>query len=685
MRKLNKRKKTINYDMVTNKRLFILIVFVFIMFIIIGIKLYDVMVINNKKYSNILADLNYTKVLGSSAPRGRILDRNYRVIVDNKAINSIVYKKDKNTSVEEMIELAYKVSPYLDLSYNKLTDRAKREFYFYKYPNECNKLVSVKEKEAVAERKMTSRDLEELKIKRISIDTINGFSEADKKAAYLFYLMNTGYAYSEKIIKADANDKEFAYVSENNEYLGGFNTKVDWERVYPYGDTLKSILGTVATSTQGIPKELKDEYLDKGYALNDRVGLSYIEKQYEEYLKGEKAVYEVVNSHELKLVEEGKRGNDIVLSIDIKLQQAIEKIIIEHIYNTKTEPNTEYYDHSSVVIQDPKTGEVLAMASKKLVNGKIVDNITSILTSPITPGSVVKGASMLVAYNTGAIQIGERLLDECVKVAGANEKCSSVSTLGVIDDITALAKSSNVYQFKAAIRVNGQEYFRGMRMALNQNAFDTYRKMYRSFGLGVSTGIDLPVESLGYTSSKDKNAGNLLDYVMGQYETYTPLQLSQYVSTIANGGKRMQVHLLKEVRESSETSDLGNVLMKYEPTVLNKIDTSTQFMNRMKEGFYAVMHSAGGYGRGYIGEHLASAGKTGTSQSFIDTDGNGVIDTETITSSFIGYLPYYDPKMSIVVTSPNSSHLNSSNNYASLVTYYLTRAVTDKYYEMYGL
>ena len=458
MKRLNKKKKTINYDIVTNKRLFILIVFVFIMFTIISIKLYDVMVIYNEKYSNILSDLNYTKVLGSSAPRGRILDRNYRVIVDNKAINSIVYKKDKNTSINEMIELAYKVSPYLDLSYNKLTDRAKREFYFYKYPNECNKLVTDKEITKVAERKMTSRDLEELKIKRISTDVINEFSEEDKKAAYLFYLMNTGYNYSEKIIKAEANDKEFAYISENNEYLSGFNTRVDWERVYPYGDTLKSILGTVSTSTQGIPKELKDEYLDKGYALNDRVGLSYIEKQYEDYLKGEKAVYEVVNSHELKLVKEGKRGNDIVLSIDIKLQQAIEKIIIEHIYNTKTEPNTEYYDHSSVVIQDPKTGEVLAMASKKLVNGKIVDNITSILTSPITPGSVVKGASMLVAYNTGAIQIGERLLDECVKVAGANEKCSSVSTLGVIDDITALAKSSNVYQFKAAIRVNGQEY-----------------------------------------------------------------------------------------------------------------------------------------------------------------------------------------------------------------------------------
>ena len=468
MKKLNKKRKTFNYDIITNRRLLVLIFVVGFVFLIIGFRLYKVMIIDNNKYDDILGDLTYTKVLGSSAPRGRILDRNYNAIVDNKAINSIVYKKDKNTSTEEMIELAYKVSPYLDLSYSKLTKRAKREFYFYKYPKKCDKLVTEKEKNKVLERKMTSRELEELKINRISDEELDKFTEEDLKTAYLFYLMNKGYAYEEKVIKSEANDKEFAYISENNANLGGFNTKVDWERVYPYGDTLKSILGTVSTSTQGVPAELKDEFLSKGYALNDRVGLSYLEKQYEEYLRGEKAEYEMFNSHELKLVKEGKLGNDIVLSIDINLQRDIENIIMNQIWWTKSEANTEYYDHSSVIIQDPRTGEILAMASKRLVNGKMKDNVVSLLTSPVTPGSVVKGASMLVGYNTGAVKIGERMLDQCVKIAGAKEKCSSVLTLGVIDDITALAKSSNVYQFKAAIRVNGQEYFYGMRMNFNQ-------------------------------------------------------------------------------------------------------------------------------------------------------------------------------------------------------------------------
>ena len=108
-------------------------------------------------------------------------------------------------------------------------------------------------------------------------------------------------------------------------------------------------------------------------------------------------------------------------------------------------------------------------------------------------------------------------------------------------------------------------------------------------------------------------------------------------------------------------------------------------MRRVQEGFYAVMHMAGGYGRGYTDDRLDAAGKTGTSQSFIDTDNDGIIDTETITTSFIGYAPYNDPKITFMVTSPNSSHLTSSSSYMSLVNYRLSRAVTDKYYEMYGI
>ncbi len=671
-------RKKVSMENIFRKRRIALMYIVTILFGILFVRTFQVMILDQKKYSELLSSLNYSTVYGDSTPRGRILDRNGKVIVDNKAVNTIVFKKENGTSMSEMIELAYAVSPHLDLDVSKITDRAKREFYLYKNPEICNKLITKEEQELYLMKKLSSLEIENLKIERIKESELEKFTETDLKAGYLFYLMRAGYSYSEKIIKSNASDVEFAYISENNDKLKGFDTKIDWVRVYPYGETMRSILGSVSSSSQGIPKEEKDYFLKLGYSLNDRVGLSYLERQYEEYLRGVPSEYEVINSKEMRLIKEGSRGNDIVLSIDIDLQVEVEKIIEANIIRAKGEANTEYYDHSSVIIQEPYTGEVLAMASKKLVNGEMVDNVTSILTSPITPGSVVKGASILVGYNEGAIKIGEKMLDECVKIAGAPKKCSSVLNLGVIDDIEALAKSSNVYQFKTAIRVNGQEYSNGMKLNFNQKAFDKYRNMYKSFGLGVLTGIDLPVESSGYTSI-DKSSGNLLDFVMGQYETYTPLQLSQYINTIANGGSRYKVHLLKEVRNNA-----GEIIYSYKPQILNKIDTKDQYMARMKEGFYAVMHAQGGYGRGYVEDSLDAAGKTGTSQSFLDTNNDGVIDTETITSSFVGYVPATKPKYSIMVTSPNSSHPNSNSNFASLVTLRITKEVTKKYSEMLG-
>ena len=678
-KKLNKKKSPL-LDEIEQRRIVSILFVVALLFIILFVKLYVVMIVDSSKYKKKLDKLSYNTVEGSSAPRGRIYDRNHNILVDNIAVKTIYYTKSKKVSSSEEVKLAYKVSPHLNLDLSKLTSRAKREFYVEIHPKVAKSKIKDSEWEKLKQKKLDATDIKNLKIERITDDEINSMNDSDNKAAYLYYLMNKGYAYDEKTIRTgDVTDEEYAYISENNEELTGFNTRLDWERVYPYGDTFKTILGKVSSASQGLPVEEKEYYLKQGYSLNDRVGISYIEKQYETYLRGTKAVYEVINSNELKLVSEGKRGNDIVLTIDINLQKQLEEILTDEVTKAKSEANTQYYDHSSAIIQDPQTGEVLAMASKQIVNGTIVDNTSSILTSPVTPGSVVKGASMLVGYNTGAVKIGEYKVDECIKIRGTNEKCSS-HTLGKIDDITALAKSSNVYQFKTAMRVAGYEYKRGMGLPLVQSAFDSYRNMYHSFGLGVKTGIDLPVESLGYGASRDTQAGNLLDFVIGQYETYTPIQLSQYISTIANSGSRIEPHLLKEVHESTNDEKLGKTIHEVKPKVLNKIDTKEEYMQRVREGFYAVVNRSDGYGRGYMNTAYSPAGKTGTSQSFIDTDNDGVIDKETITSNFIGYAPSDNPRMSITVVSPNSSRPDTSTDHASLVTLRITKRATDAYF-----
>ena len=421
-----KRKNKLETEKIEKRRFFLFMIFIVGLFSLLTLKLCDVMLVHKKDYQKSLTELTYTKVEGPSSPRGRIYDRNGVVIVDNKAIKTIYYKKDKKTTTQEEIELAYLVSPHLKLDVSKLQERNKREFYLVKYPKKVKKLITKKEWDQYHARELSNKDIEEMQMERISKEELDAFTNEDNGAAYLYYLMNKGYTYDEKVIRTgDVSEEEYAYVAENNQTLGGFNVKLDWERVYPYGDTFRTFLGNISTTSSGIPLEEKDYYLSLGYSLNDRVGISYIEKQYEEYLHGTKDIYQVVNRHELKLLEEGSRGNDIVLTIDIKLQQEVERILAEEVIKTKSEANTNFYDHSFVVIQDPNTGEVLAMAGKQAIlqngNYEIRDYSPALLTSPMTPGSVVKGASMLVGYNEGAVKMGEYMQDECVKIAGAPE------------------------------------------------------------------------------------------------------------------------------------------------------------------------------------------------------------------------------------------------------------------------
>ncbi len=676
------RKYTVNVSTYKKRFLFLGSVLV-VLFLIITLRLYSVMLRNQAYYEEELTTLATTIVEGDSSPRGRILDRNGKVLVDNKAVKTIYYNKDKNRDTKEEIELAYVVSSHLNLDYDKVTDRNKREFFVAKNSDKMNDRIKNSEWEKYKQRKLDSDDIYELKIKRVTNKELSSFTEEEIRASYLYYLMNKGYSYDDKVIKnEDVSDEEYAYIAENNEDLPGFNTKLDWERVYNYGDTFRTILGNIGE----IPSEEKDEYLAKGYSLNDIVGTSYLEEEYEDYLKGKKAIYKTVNSHELELVSEGKRGNDIVLTIDIELQQQLEGILNEEILATKSQPNTEYYYRSYAVIQNPNTGEILAMAGREAVSDgsggyKTIDCTTGIMTDPMTDGSVVKGASMLVGFNTGAITPGEYQVDECIKIAGTPKKCSW-RTLGRINDIDALALSSNVYQFKTAMKVAGATYQYNRPLVINESAFDTYRNTFKEFGLGVETEIDLPVESLGYTSN-NKAPGLLLDFVMGQYDTYTPIQLSQYISTFANGGSRLQPHLLKEVHEATDDESLGDIIYTSQPNILNTVNTKPEYLNRVKEGFYAVMNKSYGLGVGYIDDSHDPSGKTGTSQSATDTNDDNINDTDTVSTAFVGYAPSSSPKMSITVTSPNSTWENPRNSYSTLVTRRISKRASDAYFALY--
>lgn len=669
------------------KRYIFIIVIIFLCFGIIGVRLFSLQILSRDEYIVSLERAVEKRVESTSAPRGRIYDRNYNLLVDNVAVKTIYYKKENNITTKEEVELAYKVADLIEVDYSSLTDYRLKNFWYVQNKEDAKKKITDKEWKLNKERKLSDDDIVDLIFERISEEELSKFDDRDKEAAYIYYLMNKGYSYTEKVIKGkDITEKEYAVISENIDVLHGFNTKLDWERVYLYGDTFKSILGSVSSDTQGIPSELAEYYLDNGYSLADRVGISYLEYQYENYLKGTKAIYKVLPDNTYELVSEGKRGNDIVLTIDINLQKYLEEVLTSEVMNAKGEVNTEYYNRSFAVVSDPNTGEILAMGGKQIREREdgsryIVDYTPGIVTLPVTPGSIVKGASMLVGYKYGAINIGDTVQDDCIKIKDTPEKCSW-KKLGLIDDVDALRMSSNYYQYLIAIKIGNGTYNYNEALKIDTDAFKKYRDMYSSFGLGVKTGIDLPVESLGYTG-KSTLPGHLLDFAIGQYDTYTPIQLSQYINTLANGGTRLKPYLLKEVySQSSNDEDMfGELIYKTDVKALGKVDVDSKYIDRVKYGFNRTVTD--GLGNGYMGYYTNSGGKTGTSQSFIDTDGDNVVDTETITTSFVGYSPADNPKMSIVVVSPDISNSYGEVSYTSPATKRISAKIVNKYFEIY--
>lgn len=671
-------KKTDTKDWIRkmNGRITIYMSIVIGLFSIVIYSLFRTIYIEKETHLLALQKIAYATVEGDSAPRGRIYDRNYNLLVDNEAVPTIVYKKNNHISSTEEIELAYKMAEHIDIEYQKLQTRNLKEFYLATHEEEMNQRITDEEREKLKRRILDLNDIYNLKITRITDEDLSSYQEFDLKVAYLYYLMNNGYSYQEKIIKKNASDEEYSYFAENEFQENGFFTKISWERKYLFGDAFKQILGTVG----GITKENKSQYLDQGYSLTDQVGLSFLEYQYEDILKGTKASYQKISSSALKKLTEEKRGKDIVLTIDIHLQMKVEEILKEQLLRAKSEANTEFLNRSYAIIQEPTTGEILAMSGIQIIKSgrdySFVDVSSGVLTDPMTPGSVVKGGSMLVGYNTGAIEIGEYKTDECIKIKSSPEKCSS-HRVGRLNDIVALAESSNVYQFKIAIEVGKGNYRYDQPLKLDDGAFDIYRKTFAELGLGVKTEIDLPIESLGYLGKK-KETNLLLNLAIGQYDTYTPIQLSQYITTLAANGKRLKPHLLKEIHVASQTEEIGEVETKIEPQILNTVTTEQKYLDRVKEGFRAVV--AYGTGRGVMGNAIDPAGKTGTSESFLDVDGDGTIDTETVSNAFVGYAPADNPVMSIAVTSPDVENPNTSISFHSYVNRRIAKEISNYYF-----
>ena len=479
--------------------------------------------------------------------------------------------------------------------------------------------------------------------------------------------VNNSYKYEDIILKDNLTENEVSLVLNSD--VKGLFIKESFERFYPYKDTLKNVLGSVGF----IQKENKNYYLKKGYKLYEKVGISGLEREYEEYLKGTNAKYKVNNDNSLTLISHGKKGSDLYLSIDINLVNEINTIIKEELVKAKKHLNTQYLNDAFVIVGNPKTSEVYSLNGQRYLNDNTFTDVSlNNINSAFTMGSVVKGATISVGYKYNLIEKGKKILDGCVKLKNKTEKCS-VKELGYLDDVSALKMSSNYYQFLIAISLLGKKYTPNMDLNASEKEFNIYRDMLSSYGLGIITGIDLPNEKPGLKGNIISD-DLLLNLAIGQYDTYTPIELFNYINTLAMKGKRISPSLVNEIKNNDF------IIYKNKHEVVDNVQISNDDFNQIHKGFYEVMNN--GTGLGFMNKNLLPAGKTGTSESFIDTDSDGKIDTKTLTLTMAGFFPYDDPKISLIVVCPNTSHNNGKNkDYIYYLTSKISRRITNIFNE----
>jgi penicillin-binding protein A len=672
-------------------RLNILFFVIFLLFSVLILRLGLVQIVYGEDFKR---EIERTEdiTVNNPVPRGKMFDRNGKIIVDNTPLNAITYTKFQDTSQEEMLETAERLAKLIDKDISKIRERDKKDYWLLKNSEKAKEKITEKEWALYDQDELDDKEIYNLQLKRIDEKDLDSLTAQDLETLAIFREFNSGYALTQQIVKnKNVTPEEFAVVSENLEELPGVDTTTDWERYYAFGNTLKTVLGNVTTSDEGLPKDKLEEYLARDYNRNDRVGKSYIELQYEDVLHGQKGKVKNVTDKAGKIlstevVSEGQRGKDLVLTIDMNLQLEIEKIIEEELWNAKQNSKSALLDRAFVVLMDPHTGEILTMAGKQIAKNsetnkqEMRDFALGNITTSYEVGSVVKGATILTGYNTGAIKPGSTHYDSPLLIKGTEPK-SSWKNFGNINDLRALQVSSNVYMWKTVIEIANGTYSPNKSLPVDLSAFDTVRQSFSQFGLGTKTGIDLPNESTGYIGPV-RQSGLLLDLVIGQYDTYTVMQLAQYISTIANGGYRVQPHIVKEIREPVlENNELGPVFKEIEPTILNRIDGKDEWIDRVQEGFRMVMQVGDGTGVStFKGSEYNPAGKTGTAQAFYDGPERKKFteSPKVMNLSLISYAPFENPEVAMAVLVPWAYQGNSGPGTANIIG----KRVMDTYFNL---
>ncbi len=487
--------------------------------------------------------------------------------------------------------------------------------------------------------------------------------------------------FSPAVIKANLDRDTALVLMELEPHAQGLRVIVEPTRRYLTSSLLSHVMGYVGPLSADEYKALQSG----GYQYQDFIGKSGVELTYEDVLRGKpgKKLVEVdATGRELSVISERRPidGSNLVLSIDLDLQQKVADVLQE--YGAGSE-------NAAAAVMDIKTGELLAMVSlptfdNNVFSGPLSDqDLADLLNSPGKPlvnHSIAEryppGSTFKTIVGAAALQEGVASPYTTITSRGyitvENEFDPNVTyvypdwaPLGVLDFYRGIAMSSNVYFYYLA-GGKADENFRGL-------GEERVAKYARAFGLGGPTGIDLPGESPGLVPDarwKEQNVGepwtlgDTYNFGIGQgYVAATPIQMLREVAAIGNGGRLVTPHLVKEYRDSR-----GKVLQQVTEPPPASVPVDPGNLQIMRDAMRQSVTS--GVARNAAAAGVQVAGKTGTAEFGPDL-GNGKHATH---GWFVGFAPYEDPQIAVVVFVQHGSGGNDASPAAAKIfDYYFSR------------
>lgn len=645
------------------KRLNLIFIVTFMVFIALFVRLGYLQLYKGQSFVDMVHRTESTVSTGS-VPRGMIYDSQGNILVGNNPEQAILYTRDKDSNVgpSDIIQVATQLASLIDVPTNNVTERDRKDYFIVKNTDLVNSRLSKEEKQ------LASSELYEVQLSKVTKEDIN-FSEPELKIIALFTKMNAAYALSTVTVKnTNVTEREIARVSEQLGSLPGISIGTDWQRTYPQEGMLRSLLGNVSTEQHGIPSDRVAELLGRGYAMNDRVGISYLEQEYEDVLRGTKSKYQVVtdtasNTSETKQIYPGKKGDNLILTINQEFQKKLDDIATKALQNMGEFQGLN--DRVYIVAMNPKNGDILGITGKRYEydektdsynKDKIVDDALGAINTSYGMGSSVKPAMVATGYLEKILSVDDNtIVDEPMKFAASQEKSSVFNRTGKVPvtDIQALQVSSNIYMVKLAMAIGGQfEFENDGNLTISPNTINNIRGHMAEFGLGAYTGIDLPNESKGYAPESTQLV-NALDLAYGQFDLYTPLQMAQYVSTIANNGIRYSPRLVKEIRGTDTDGNLGGVKTSIAPKIMNVVHLDQAVFDRIHEGMRQVSHTDQGTARYlFLNYPITVGSKTGTTEAFYAGPIKYAQNDPVTNATYIGYAPWDNPEIAITVVVP---------------------------------